>query len=55
MPNPKQSEVSKKRWSAVPKEERSRVMRDLALKRLAKMTPEQKQAHIDKMVKARLG
>lgn len=42
------------RWAKVPMEERSAIMRERALQRLAKMTPEEKQAHIDKMMKARL-
>ena len=46
---------AKKRWAEVPKDERSRRMRKLALIKHKKMSPIEKKKQMDKMNKARNG
>lgn len=41
----KHSIASKKRWSAIPPEKRTEIMRAVGLKRAASMTPEEMKEH----------
>jgi hypothetical protein len=49
----KKAEASRIRWAKIPPEERSRMMREAALKMHSLRTPEQKHALAMKMVKGR--
>lgn len=47
--------ASKKRWSKIPKEERSERMRRIALIKHKKMTPSEKVLHMKRMNEAKKG
>jgi len=51
----KYSLASKKRWAKIPKEERSKRMRKIALIKHKKMTPDEKQLHMKRMNEAKQG
>lgn len=54
MDKTKYSVASKKRWAGVPKEKRVKIMRKLAKKRQAMLSPSQKRKNALRLVKARL-
>lgn len=47
------SEKMKKYWATIPKEQRTQVAQELVRVKLAKMTPEEKSAHMRMMVMRR--
>lgn len=49
----KYSRAKKLWWATIPKAKRSKMMRELALKKHAALSPEQRRKHALKMVKAR--